>query len=138
MVCVYCSGATHIVNSRAQKRSNSVWRRRKCRDCGLIFSTEESVQYENIWLVVDPSGSYSPFSLDRLQMSLYRSCQHRQVALKDAAALTRTIIQKLRPKFSDGLISSQTIAQVSQVALNRFDRAASVNYGAYHRQRNHV
>jgi transcriptional regulator NrdR family protein len=83
---------------------------------------------------MDKSGRYSPFSSNKLMMSLYRSCQHRQTALNDAAALSETIIQKLQPEFRDGLISSKTITQVSQVALNRFDRAASVNYGAYHRQ----
>jgi transcriptional repressor NrdR len=135
MVCVYCNGATHVINSRAQKRNNRVWRRRQCLECKRVFSTEESVQYENVWLVMDASGGYSPFSPDKLQLSLYRSCQHRKTALNDAVALSNTITQKLQPKFKDGLINSQTIAQVSQVALNRFDRAASVNYSAYHHQK---
>lgn len=132
MVCVNCAGSTRVINSRAQKRSNRVWRRRQCLACGLVFSTEEIVQYENVWLVMDKSGGYSPFSSYKLMLSLYRSCQHRQTALNDAAALCKTIMQKLQSQFIDGLISSQTIAQVSQVALNRFDRAASVNYEAYH------
>jgi transcriptional repressor NrdR len=132
MVCVHCSGATRVVNSRAQKRSNRVWRRRQCLVCSRVFSTEEGVQYENVWLVMDTSGRYRPFSPDKLQLSLYRSCQHRPTALNDAAALSKTIIQKLQSKLTDGLINSQVIAQVSQVALNRFDRAASVNYAAYH------
>jgi len=134
MVCVNCAGNTRVINSRAQKRNNRIWRRRQCLTCELVFSTEEIVQYENVWLVMDKSGGYSPFSPNKLMMSLYRSCQHRQGALNDAAALSATIIQKLQPKFRDGLITSKTITQVSQVALNRFDRAASVNYGAYHRQ----
>jgi transcriptional regulator NrdR family protein len=81
---------------------------------------------------MDTSGSYSPFSSNKLRMSLYRSCQHRQTALSDVAALTETIIQKLQPKFKDGRINNKTITQVSQVALNRFDRAASVHYEANH------
>lgn len=134
MVCVHCSANTRVINSRAQKRTNRIWRRRQCLTCGLVFSTEENVQYQNVWLVRDASGSCSPFSPDKLQLSLYRSCQHRLTALKDAAALRETIIQKLQPKFIDGLINSYTIAQVAQVALNRFDLAASVHYGAHHRQ----
>jgi transcriptional repressor NrdR len=133
MVCVLCSSTTRVINSRAQKRSNRVWRRRQCLTCGFVFSTEESVQYEHVWLVRGASDSYSPFSSNKLLMSLYRSCQHRLTALNDAAALSETIIQKLQPKFIDGQISSQTIVQVSQVALNRFDQAASVHYSANHR-----
>jgi hypothetical protein len=90
-------------------------------------------KYEHVWLVRGASDSYSPFSSNKLLMSLYRSCQHRLTALNDAAALSETIIQKLQPKFIDGQISSQTIVQVSQVALNRFDQAASVHYSANHR-----
>jgi len=134
MVCVHCAGSTHVINSRTQKRNNRIWRRRQCLTCGSVFSTEEIVQYENVWLVMDKSGGHRPFSSNKLMVSLYRSCQHRQTALKDAKALSETIIQKLQPKFRDGLISSKTITQVAQVALNRFDRAASVSYGAYHRQ----
>jgi transcriptional regulator NrdR family protein len=78
------------------------------------------------------SGSYSPFLADKLLLSLFRSCEHRQTALKDAAALTATVIQKLRPKCINGQTTAQTIAQVSQVALNRFDQAASVHYEAHH------
>lgn len=133
MVCVHCAGKTQVINSRLQKRNNHVWRRRKCLMCGLVFSTEEVVQHENVWLVMDAHGRYSPFSSNRLLLSLYRSCQHRQTALNDATSLTETVIQKLQPKFKDGLINSQTIAQVSQVALNRFDQAASVHYAAHHR-----
>lgn len=133
MVCVSCNGNTAVINSRAQKRSNSVWRRRKCVECNLVFTTEEVIQYENIWLVRDSSGSHRPFSTDKLLQSLYRSCQHRKTALNDATELRKTIIRKLQPKVTDGLISSQTITQVSLVALNRFDRVASINYAAYHK-----
>jgi transcriptional repressor NrdR len=134
MVCVNCNNSTRVINSRTQTRSNRVWRRRQCTVCKLVFSTEESAQYENVWLVKNPSsGGYRPFSSDKLLLSLYKSCQHRPTALQDAAALSQTIIQKLQSKFINGQINSQTIIQVSQVALNRFDRAASVNYEAYHR-----
>jgi transcriptional regulator NrdR family protein len=132
MVCVNCNNSTRVTNSRLQKRNNHVWRRRQCTTCGLVFSTEEAVQYANVWLVLDPSGDYSPFSLNKLLLSLYKSCEHRPTALTDAEALSETIIHKLQPKFIDGVITSQTIVQVSQVALNRFDRAASVHYSAHH------
>ena len=132
MVCIHCGNSTRVINSRLQKRYNHVWRRRQCQNCRLIVSTEEVIRYENVWLVVEPSGSHSPFSSTKLLISLLRSCEHRKTALKDAEALTDTVIQKLQSKCRDGLINSQTIVQISQVALNRFDRAASVHYAANH------
>ena len=132
MVCIQCNSSTRVTNSRLQKRSNRVWRRRQCLKCGVIFSTEETIQYANVWLVQDSSGGYSAFSPNKLLLSLYDSCQHRPTALKDAAALVETVTNKLQSKYINGLIDSQTIARVSQVVLSRFDRAASVHYAARH------
>lgn len=102
----------------------------------MIFTTGEVAQYEAVWLVLSADGTYSPFSMNKLLLSLLRSCQHRSSALKDAEALSETVIRKLQPKYIDGVISAHTITQVVQVALNRFDQAASVNYGAFHQIKN--
>lgn len=122
-----------MVNSRPQRRNNHVWRRRLCISCGAVFSTEEGAQLGLAWQV--RSGRrLRPFSRDKLLLSLYRSCEHRQTALEDAQGLSETIIRKLQPHMADGVIESRDIIQVAQVALNRFDKAASVYYGARHRQ----
>jgi len=102
----------------------------------MIFTTEEAAQYEAVWLVLSTNSTYSPFSKNKLLLSLLKSCQHRSNALKDAEALSETVVRKLQPKYIDGVISAHTIAQVAQVALNRFDQAASVNYGAFHQIKN--
>lgn len=132
MVCVQCGRNTQVINSRLQKRNNKVWRRRKCLNCGTVFSTQEIIQYENTWIVVDSSGNFSPFSVNKLLLSLNNSCRHRPTSLSDAAALSDTIIKKLLQKHLNTPISSRLISQVSQVALNRFDKAASVHYAANH------
>lgn len=131
MMCVHCDGDTKVVNSRLRKRSNQVWRRRQCEVCQAIFTTEETVHYNTAWTVRTKSGEYQPFMPDKLLLSLYRSCEHRPDPLNDAVSLSQTVIKKLRPRINDGLIDSRIIAQVAQVALNRFDIAASVHYEAF-------
>lgn len=134
MVCVYCGGQTEVVNSRLKRKDNQVWRRRHCVGCGATFSTQESVQYELVWLVQRGHGSRpEPFSRDKLFMSLYKSCEHRETALQDAQALTDTVIGKLSAHVTNGTLTSRDIAQVAQVALNRFDKAASVYYQSFHK-----
>ncbi len=133
MVCVQCGSETQVINSRPQKRLNQVWRRRRCNSCQTVFTTEETVQYKAIWMVKgDPKSKLEPFSRDKLLLSLHKSCEHRQTAVEDARALTDTVIIKLRDQARDGVISKRGIAQVAQVALNRFDVAASVHYSAFH------
>lgn len=133
MVCLHCGGETSVTNSRPQQRSNQVWRRRQCGKCGAIFTTTETARYGGSWAVRGKSGRLSPFSRDKLFLSLYKSCEHRKTVLNDADALADTVIKKLAGLVSDGTVESAAIAQVVQVALNRFDKAASSHYRAFHK-----
>jgi transcriptional repressor NrdR len=133
MVCIHCGSETQVTNSRPQKRSNQVWRRRQCVKCQAVFTTAETAQYDAAWAVKGKAGSLKPFSRDKLFLSLYKSCGHRKTALSDAKALSETIINKLPVHIVDGVVSTHNIAQVAQVALNRFDKAASTHYQAFHK-----
>lgn len=132
MVCIHCGDKTHVTNSRQQKRSNQVWRRRQCLTCQAVFTTEETALYEAAWLVRSSGGELQPFSRDKLFLSLYKSCAHRKTALGDAAGLTETVIRKLGREVQAGTLSRSLIIQTAQVALNRFDKAASSSYAAFH------
>jgi transcriptional repressor NrdR len=133
MVCIYCNETTQVYNSRLQKRTNSVWRRRKCNSCGAAFSTLEIAQYENIWMVQGVDGILAPFSRDKLLLSLYASCRHRQTAINDATALTETVMGGILADKTGGSIQSRHLKQVIQVVLNRFDKVASTHYAAFHK-----
>lgn len=133
MVCIHCGGKTDVINSRLQKRTDSVWRRRKCRDCQAVFSTTEAPDFQAEWLVRDGSGHVEAFSRDKLFLSFYDSCQHRQTVVGDAGALTDTVINKLRPVVHRSQVEAATITRTAQVVLSRFDKAAGVRYTALHR-----
>ena len=133
MVCVHCGQKTQVINSRSQRRNNQVWRRRECLSCGAVFTTIEATDYSSAWTVRAKSGHFGPFSRDKLLMSLYRSCEHRSTALSDASYLSETVIKKLLTQVKDGSLSAATIARTAQVALSRFDKAASVSYQAFHK-----
>jgi transcriptional regulator NrdR family protein len=133
MVCIHCGSRTQVINSRLQKRANQVWRRRRCTECEAVFTSLEAIHYELSWLVESQSGDLTPFSRDKLFLSIYESCKHRVSALQDAGALTDTIIAKLLQKAHTGVLRSQIVTQTVQTALNRFDRVASTHYNAFHK-----
>jgi len=110
-----------------------VWRRRRCLECGAVFSTEESIQLDAA-LRVRHQGRLEAFSRPKLFVSLYRSCEHRKTALSDAEGLTDTVIARLRPLIRGGTVNSRDVAQVAEVILNRFDKAASSYYLARHQR----
>lgn len=133
MVCLQCGGDTQIINSRLQKRANHVWRRRRCILCDAVFSTEEAPKLAQAWMVQDATGRLHPFSRDKLFISLFQSLQHRPTAISDAEGLAETVIKQLQLSALPSSFESRTIAHVCQVALNRFDKAASTHYQAFHR-----
>jgi transcriptional repressor NrdR len=132
MKCIYCGNAkTQITNSRPQKRTNQVWRRHHCPNCGGDFSTTEVIDFERT-LAVTNKAHIEPFLRDKLLFSIYEACGHRKDANTAATALTATIISKLLPQVADASLPRQTIIITAAEVLKRFDKAASVHYTAYH------
>jgi transcriptional repressor NrdR len=132
MVCIYCGSETDVTNSRPQKRSNSVWRRRQCKACGSIFSTAEHVDYEKSIVVQSVDGSLSPFLRDKLFASIFRSCQHRPTALQDTIGLTHTVMTKIWKLSTNGQLKATTVAMITYQTLQHFDQPAAVSYQAFH------
>lgn len=133
MVCIVCGGQTHVVNSRHQKRSNQIWRRRACSACSAVFTSEEAVRYDTAWVVAGQNDSITPFSRDRLFLSVYKSCAHRDNAVADASELTETIMRRLASLTSGSTVRVAHIYEVTSVTLSRFDSLAGNYYSATHR-----
>jgi transcriptional repressor NrdR len=132
MVCTYCSSETQVINSRHQKRTNSVWRRRKCGTCGSVFSTIERVDYEKSWVVQYQDGNLQPFLRDRLSISIYKSLQHRSTALTDAIGICMTVVSAAEKSIQNGSITATALATIVHATLLRFDKPAATMYAAYH------
>lgn len=135
MVCVYCGHETQVTNSRHQKRANQVWRRRKCVDCGAIFSTTEGVDTSQA-LSVQKKNGLEPFSRDTLLVSVYDSLRHRKTALQDATALTSTILNALMPLADKAVLDRDVVVTVTAAILDRFDKPAATSYRAFHQASN--
>lgn len=130
MVCIYCANKTAVINSRRQKRSNKIWRRRQCLKCKAVFTTSESVDLDKS-LVIKSDSQYKPLKRDKLFVSVYDSLRHRKTALNDATALTDTIINRLYAKHS-AQIEKADVIKISSEVLKKFDKAGYVYYSAYH------
>lgn len=132
MVCIFCSNDTSVENSRPQKRTNSIWRRRQCKNCRAVFSTLESVDYDQSFVYRTASGHLEPFQRDKLFLSVYESLRHRKTAVQDARHLTATVINKLVVKQKQASIDQRLIIDCVTGVLKRFDRVALTHYQAFH------
>lgn len=135
MVCIYCSTKLITTNSRSQKRLPGTWRRRSCPSCNAIITTTETVDYPTALVVKRHDNGLEAFARDKLFVSLYECLKHRKTALKDATALTDTIIGKVLSGATQAQITSSDITMIATDVLKRFDKAASVQYAAYHPSR---
>ena len=132
MVCVYCGGETQVVNSRPQVKLMQVWRRRKCKSCGSIFSTSERIDLSGTLLIKKNDQTIEGFIREKLLLSIYRSLGHRKSAVSNSIAITNTIISKLLKNPSKPLIDRKQLIETSYEVLNHFDKAAAVHYSAYY------
>lgn len=132
MVCLYCGQQTRVTNSRAQRRLQAVWRRRHCTNCGATFTTQERADLSASVVFKDRDGVLKPFDGQTLFLSLYNSLRHRPQPQQDAAALTNTVISRLLPQAHGASLSrTQVVTAVAEV-LKHFDKAAQVQYLAFH------
>jgi transcriptional repressor NrdR len=131
MVCIYCQSKTRVINSRLQKKSNKVWRRRFCPLCKQTFTSIEALQ-DLSFMISEANNPPKPFSRDNLFVSIYLSCGHRTNPINDATALTDTIVAKLLSSIKDGCIAKTDLLSTAVSVLKNFDSVASTSYEAYY------
>lgn len=131
MVCTYCGSKTHVTNSRLQKRSNQVWRRRQCRACRAVFTTLEAVDLPTTLLVAS-GGSTAPFLPDRLYTEVLLALQDRKDCYVAAREVTNTVIRELLKLPDRPVFNPRQITEVAAKVLKRFDRRALIRYIAEH------
>lgn len=121
-----------VTNSRQQRRSNKVWRRRQCKACGNVFTTIECPDLASSLLYISATGHLEPFSRDNLFVSVYDSLKHRKRAINDANALTETVISKLSDSVALAQLDRSLVVGTVTDVLKRFDKTAATVYQAYH------
>ena len=131
MRCLYCGTDTEVTNSRLQRRSNNVWRRRQCKACRAIFTTHESIDLSST-LLVAKNGRNEPFKNDLLFTELLLALQDRKNCYGDAREATHTIIQKLLKLPDKPLFDTSQISRVAGDVLAKLDRQAYLRYVSEH------
>jgi transcriptional regulator NrdR family protein len=130
MFCINCFHKnTKITNSRQNKKSARVWRRRLCSNCKSTFTT-----YERPSLVDSKSlenANDSHFNLGRLTISIFKSFTHNPSdGQKNALWLAQTVEDALLIDTSPLTIAS--ITKTTYKTLKRYDELAALQYAAQH------
>ena len=133
MVCPFCLHKKNDVYNSRSTTSGTVWRRRRCLNCGQAFTTKESFDPSNTWKVKSTKAT-TPYSRAKLVISLLRACDHR--INKDQATwyIFEAVEQRLLPIAAKNklIITNKDIAATAMAILKKFDRTAYVKYMSYH------
>jgi len=131
MVCSVCGGRTEVINSRQQKRSNQVWRRRRCLDCLRVFTTHEMTDLSPQFSV-SKKDKEEPFLTDKLFTEVLLALQDRKDCYRDAREATATITKHLLAKADGVVIPAPAISRVTAQVLKRLDRRAWLRFISEH------
>ena len=130
MICINClQPDTSVTNSRPHKKQATTWRRRRCKYCGIDFTTQEKPVLNATTMVIhDKTGKIKPFYYGEIIHSVARSFAHdEEFGVISAPALCETIVATLLPLKNNPLKTS-TIAFTCYHTLLRFDKAAAAQY----------
>lgn len=121
-----------VGNTRPQKRSNQIWRRRQCADCLAIFTSHEAIDPTSALMVQASNKPAESFMADKLFTEILLALQDRKNCYTDAREITATATKQLlklpgKPVFKPSDIS-KTVSEV----LKRFDKRAWLRYQAEH------
>ncbi len=130
MICIKCGqNNTQVINSRQNKKTATVWRRRRCKECSCIYTTYEDIALDQI--EVDSGKNSLPFHHAKLLISIAGCFEHQpQKRAENAEALAKTVEAKLLQ--NGAKTTPQAICEVVYTSLKHFDRLASVQYAAKH------
>ncbi len=130
MFCPYCTSKSRVINSRHQKRLNSVWRRRQCENCQAIWTTNEQIKGASAFKVLRV-GKLEDFAPEKLLIGLYEALKHRKNAEIDAQYIQSTVIRNIQLN-GDPVITIEQIVNECIEVLKNFDKLASELYKTLH------
>lgn len=132
MFCVNCfHKTTQVANSRPHKKKPQVWRRRKCPQCGIAFTTYERPSLSDNKPIHLDNGITEQFNLGKLVISIAGAFAHASDEAKyNALWLAQTVEDTLSTEYKT--VTPGDIEAVTHQTLRQFDELAAVQYAAQH------
>ena len=133
MFCINCFySSTSVTNSRPNKKQPTVWRRRTCSKCGMIFTTYERPSLADNKPVNLPNKTTEPFNLGKLTISIAKAFTHSPADGEyNAYWLAQTVEDTLGSQRK--ALSPEDIEATTHQILKRFDELAAIQYAAQHK-----
>ncbi len=133
MKCIYCGCMdSKVIDSRTSNDGNSIRRRRECLECGKRFTTYETVETSDVF-VIKNGGARQSFDVNKLKSGIIKACEKRPVPMYKIDELVSEI-QKNVYNSLDREISSKKLGEMVMEGLKSIDEVAYVRFASVYRQ----
>lgn len=133
MECPYChKPLTFVTNSRATRNNSQIWRRRRCSNCKIVFTTHEIIDLSHI-VVVKKSGISERFSRVKLYSGVYGATigsklpNREFIVDKITREVERQILFLKRKRITSIEISDIVLANLKKASPTTFLRYLAYN-----------
>lgn len=136
MLCINCfSRRSHVTNSRPHRLRPSVWRRRKCHNCGFSYTTQERLSLEDVLLIRGKNNDY-PYSSGAIVAEIIKALTAVGAEPHKAYWLGQTVEDKLiSSQRTGGTWQPITAAHLNQLiyeTLLPYHRVAAEAFASIH------
>ena len=132
MRCPNCSHeGSGVTDSRPKEKSEAIYRRRKCKNCGHRFTTHERVPLHDL-TVVKSTGEQEPFDREKLFRSLKIALRKRPVD-EDRIQRSANTIQRTLETNAAKTVATETIGQMALERLAELDKVAYVRFASVYK-----
>ena len=132
MRCPNCSHeGSGVTDSRPKEKSEAIYRRRKCKNCGHRFTTHERVPLHDL-TVVKSTGEQEPFDREKLFRSLKIALRKRPVD-EDRIQRSANTIQRTLETNAAKKVATETIGQMALERLAELDKVAYVRFASVYK-----
>ncbi len=133
MKCPFCNAAdTKVIDSRPADDNASIRRRRQCETCGKRFTTYEKLETMPL-MIIKKDNSREPYSRQKIEAGVIRSCHKRPVSSEQISALVDEIETALFNR-EEREIPSSVIGEMVINKLKDLDAVAYVRFASVYRE----
>lgn len=118
-----------VIDSRPSTDGNSIRRRRECLECQKRFTTFETIETTQIF-VVKKDGEKEMFDRNKLLSGLIKACHKRPV---DPEMIVNDVEQELYNSMRNDITTSE-IGELVMLKLRDIDQVAYVRFASVYRE----
>jgi len=133
MKCTSCGNIeSKVIDSRSSADNTAIRRRRECLSCGFRFSTYETIELLNMY-VIKKSGERDIYKKEKLLSGIKIALEKRPVKEDEVKKVILAIEQEIQTEGQSGEIKSRAIGEIVMKHLKGLDEVAYIRFASVYR-----